>query len=186
MNDFNFFSSFEKTKLELKMKSRRSRGILIGVIGLVVLFYGFLGGKMIYYNISITNGEKFLNSPENSPKITELREKREATLDLKKYSTEIDKAAGKIEATDRVSSEFLDTIQKAFPGSVSLKYMSIQDNQLLLLGNTSLWTPSAELTHNLEATGLFSRVHVESISKEKDAETYSFSIVCDMKEVAVK
>lgn len=186
MNDFNFFSSFEKEKQAQRKKNRRNKGIIYGIIGIIILFYGVLGGKLLYYNMAIKSGNDFLNAPENNAKIAELQSKKAATLDLRQYNLVLDQASAKIHTSNLVNSGFMNTLQKAFPATVSLRYLSMKDNQLLIEGDAPLWTQTAELTHNLDASGLFTRVHVNTITKNKDAATYYFSISCDMKEVAVQ
>lgn len=186
MNDFNFFSSFEKAKQDQRKKNRRTKGIIIGFLGVILIFYGIMGFRIYSLNAGIQKGNDFLNDPVNKEKIAELQDKKTAIQNLKKYGAEISKAEQKIEGVNRFTSEFLDTLQKAFPGSVSLQYMGLKDNQLLLEGTAPLWTQSAELTHNLNETGLFTRVHMNSINKDKDGTTYSFSIFCDLKEVEPK
>jgi len=184
MNDINFFSSFEKVKKGQQKKARLTWGAVLGVIFVIVLFYGFMGLRILNLNKEIQVGNDYLNSPQVMTKLTEIRAKKEATLSLKKYDTEIVKASQKIASSNKVSSSFLDAFQKAFPATVTLKYLDLKETQLTLQGNSPTLTLTAELTHNLEATGLFSRVQVSSINKDKDGTTYSFNILCDLKEVA--
>lgn len=186
MNDINFFSSFVKLKEGQAKKSRLIWGAVLGVILVVGLFYGFLGFRILYLTKGIQAGNDYLNSSEVKTKLSQVRAKKEATSSLKKYDTEIGKVLQKIASSDKVSSEFLDTLQKAFPSPVILKDLSLKGTQLTLQGNAPLWTTTAELTHNLEASGLFSRVQVSSISQNADAGTYLFNIFCDLKEVAAQ
>jgi len=186
MNDINFFSSFVKLKEGQTKKSRLIWSAILGAILVVGLFYGFMGYQILSLNKGIQAGNDYLNSSEVKTKLPQIRAKKEATLSLKKYDTEIGKVLQKIASSDKVSSEFLDTIQKAFPSPVSLKNLSLKETQLTLQGIAPLWTTTAELTHNLEASGLFSRVQVSSISQNEGAGTYLFDILCDLKEVAVQ
>lgn len=186
MNDFNFFLSFDKKILDRKKRNRRTYGFIAGAILLVVLFYGILGLRMFYYYFITQKGETFLNDPQNKLKITELQAKKEAAAGLQKYSAEVEKIKQKIVLTNKVSSPFLDKIQKAFPATVILEFLDIREYQLNLGGTAPSQTAIAELTHNLDETGLFTRVHVYSISANKDSAGFRFSILCDLKEVAGK
>ncbi|HZK53223.1 MAG TPA: PilN domain-containing protein [Desulfosporosinus sp.] len=186
MNDINFFSSFVKLKEGQAKKSRLIWGAVLGVILVVGLFYGFLGFRILYLTNGIQTGNDYLNSSEVNTKLSQIRANKVATSSLKKYDIEIVKVLQKVASTDKVSSEFLDTLQKAFPSSVRLKDLSLKETQLTLQGTAPIWTTTAELTHNLEASGLFSRVQVNSISQNEDAGTYLFDILCDLKEVAAQ
>ena len=186
MNDINFFSSFEKVKTGRKKKARLTWGAVLSVILVIVLFYGFMGFRILNLNKEIQVGNDLLNSPEVKTKLTQIRAKKEATLSLKKYDAEIGKASQKIASTNKVSSVFLDTFQKAFPATVTLKHLDLKETQLTFEGNVLNLITTAELTHNLEASGLFSRVQVSSINKDKEGSTYSFNILCDLKEVAAQ
>ncbi|HBP66291.1 MAG TPA: pilus assembly protein [Desulfosporosinus sp.] len=179
MNDINFFSSFLKLKEGQAKKSRLIWSAVLGVLLVVGLFYGFMGYQILSLNNKIHAGNDYLNSTEVKTKLPQIRAKKEATLSLKKYDTEIGKVLQKIAGSDKVSSEFLDTLQKTFPSSVSLKDLSLKDTQLTLQGIAPLLTTTAELTHNLEASGLFSRVQVSSISQNENGGTYLFNILCD-------
>jgi len=186
MNDINFFSSFLKLKQGQAKKSRLLWSAILGVILVVGLFYGFMGYQILSLNKGIQAGNDYLNSSEVKIKLPQARAEKEATLSLKKYDTETGKILQKIASSDKVNSEFLDTLQKAFPSPVILKDLSLKETQLTLQGNAPLWTTTAELTHNLEASGLFSRVQVSSISQNQDGATYVFNILCDLKEVAAQ
>ena len=186
MNDINFFSSFEKVKKGQQKKARLTWGAILGVILVIALFYGFMGLQILKLNKEIQVGNAYLNSPEVMTKLTQIRAKKEATMSLKKYDTEIGRASQKIASSNKVSSKFLDAFQKAFPATVNLKNLDLKETQLTLQGKSPTLTLTAELTHNLEATGLFSRVQVSSINKDKDGTTYSFNILCDLREVALQ
>lgn len=186
MNDINFFSSFEKLKKGQAKKSRTIWGTAFGVILVVGLFYGFMAYQILNLTKGIQAGNDYLNSAEVKTKLSQIQVNKEATLSIKKYDAEIGKALQKISSSDKVSSEFLDAFQKAIPSTVSLKDLSLKDSQLTLQGAAPLWTTIAELTHNLEASGLFSRVQVSSIDQNEDGATYLFDIFCDLKEGAVK
>lgn len=152
----------------------------------IVLFYGFMGLRILYMNLSIKSGEKFLNSPENKARLEQINAEREATQSMVKYEAELLKAAKRIALTDQVSTELLDKIQNAFPAAASLSNLTLENSQLILEGNAPLWTTTAELTHNLEAASLFSRVQVNYVEKNKESDTYHFSLLCDLKEVAAQ
>lgn len=185
MKDFNFFSSFDKERMQQKSKTRRDKSIIIGVILVFVLFYGSFGAR-IFYNVMRTNsGEAFLNSPEVKAKLVEIEDKKTATENLKTYIAGVNNAKQKIALGNRVSSVFLDTVQKAIPTSVVIRSLEIEDYQLKLSGNAPL-TLTAELVHNLEQTGLFSRVHVESINSDTNTGNMQFEVVCDVKEVTAQ
>jgi type IV pilus assembly protein PilN len=186
MNDINFFATFAKERAQLKKKTKRTRNITLGIILVVILFYGFMGLRLLYMYISINNGEKFLNSPDIKPRIEQIEAQKLATLSMAKYNSELEKAGKKILLTDRVSTELLDKIQNAMPAAASLRLFDMDEYQLVLEGNVPVWTTTAELTHNLEASGLFRRVHVGTVTKNKDADSYYFSLLCDLKEVAAQ
>lgn len=186
MNDFNFFSTFEKDRQQKKSKTRRTNGVIIGVILVIVLFYGSLGAR-IGFNIYKTNaGEAYLNSPEVATKLGDIQAKKMATANLKTYTVEVNSAKQKIALTNKVSSALLDTVQKAIPVTVILSNLEIRDYQVSIAGTAPQMTVTAELVHNLEATGLFTRVHVNSIGSDATSSTYKFNIICDVKEVAVQ
>jgi len=186
MNDINFFSGFEKVKKGQQKKTRLTWGAVLGVILVLVLFYGFMGLRILKLNKEIQADNDFLKSPEVMTKLTKVRAKREAIVSLKKYDTEIGKASEKIASSNKVSSRFLDAFQKAFPATVTLKSLNMKQTQLTMQGNAPNLTSTAELSHNLEATGLFSRVQVSSINQNQDGAPYSFNILCDLKEVAAQ
>lgn len=186
MNDINFFATFAKEREQFKKKTKKTRNITLGIILVVVLFYGFMGLRILYMYTSINNGEKFLNTPDIKTKVAQINAQREASQSMVKYNSELSKAGKRITITDRVSTELLDKIQTAMPAVASLRYMDLEDNQLVLEGNAPVWTTAAELSHNLEAAGLFNRVHVNSVTKNKDADSYYFSLLCDLKEVAAQ
>lgn len=186
MNDINFFSTFAREKEQLRKKTKKTRNLVWGVILLIVLFYGVMGLRMFYMYWSIQNGEKFLNSPDVKPRLEVIDAQRTASQSMVKYNAELTKAGKKIEQTDRVSTELLDKIQNTMPATVTLRFLQLKESQLFLEGNAPVWTTAAELIHNLEATGLCSRVHVRSVTKNEDAGTYSFSLLCELKEVAAQ
>jgi type IV pilus assembly protein PilN len=186
MNDINFFSSFTKEKEQLQKKTKRTRNIVWGVILVIVLFYGVLGLRMLYMYSSIQNSEKFLSSPDVKTRLEVIDAKRVASQSMIKYDEELAKVGHKIALTDRVSTELLDRIQSSFPTAASLKHMELIESQFILEGNAPVWTTAAELSHNLEATGLFTRVHVSSVAKNNDSDTCYFSLLCDLKEVAAQ
>jgi type IV pilus assembly protein PilN len=105
---------------------------------------------------------------------------------MNQYSADLEKAKQRIASTYKISSEILDTVEKALPTSVTLQYLELIDYNFTLEGDTPVWTSVAELAHNLDKTGLFTRVHVNYINQNKDAATYKFDILCELKEVAVK
>jgi type IV pilus assembly protein PilN len=184
MNDFNFFSTFEKQKLAQKKKIRRSYGAILGVILVVVLFYGIMGARMLYCSYAINKGEAFLNAPENKAKLTDIQAKKAATENLITYTAQVNQAKQKITLATKVSSEFLNTIQKTIPAAVSLKSLEIKDYQVILQGTVPASATVAELAHNLEATELFSRVQVQFIQSGTETAAYEFSVLCELKEVA--
>lgn len=184
MNDFNFFSSFEKEKQQKKSKSRRANAIIVGLILLMVLFYGSFGVRILFNNFLTSQGEQFLNAPEVKTRLADIQAKKTATDNLRTYIVEVENAKKKIAFTNKVSSGFLNTIQSAIPATVVLTSLEIQEYQVSLSGNAPQMTMTAELAHNLEATGLFTRVHVNSISGDQTSATKEFSIICDVKEVA--
>ena len=186
MNDINFFSTFAKEKEQLKKKTKKTRNIVWGVILVIVLFYGFLGLRILYMYTSIQNSEKYLNSPDVKTRLEAINAKREASLSMVKYNAELNKAGQRIALTDRVSTELLDKVQNACPAAASLRKLDLEESQLILEGNAPVWTTAAEFSHNLEAAGLFTRVHVSSVTKNKDSDTYYFRLLCDLKEVAVQ
>lgn len=186
MNDINFFATFAKEKEQLKKKTKKTRNIIWGISLVIVLFYGIMGLRILYMNISIQNSDKFLNSPDIKNRLEQINAKRDATQSMVKYEAELKKAGQRIELTDRVSTELMNKIEAAMPGAASLRYLGVENNQLTLEGNAPVWTTAAELTHNLEATGLFGRVHVNSVTKNKDSNSYYFSLLCDLKEVAAQ
>ncbi|HWQ89765.1 MAG TPA: PilN domain-containing protein [Desulfitobacteriaceae bacterium] len=186
MNDINFFSTFSKEKAQLRQKTIRTRKIIWGVILIIVLFYGILGLRILYMYSSIQNSGKFLSAQDVSARLEVTDAKRVASQSMVKYDAELEKAAQKIVLTDRVGTELLDKIQNAFPAAASLTYLDLKESQLTLKGNASVWTTAAELSHNLEAAGLFSRVQINSVTKNKDSDTYYFSLLCDFKEVAAQ
>lgn len=186
MNDLNFFSSFEKAKQTQKRKTRLALGIISGLVIVVVLFYGVLGLRMFLLYRGIQKGNAYLNSPEVKVKAAEIKAKREATVSLKQYSANLEKTKKRINATDKISSEFLDTVEKTFPTNVGLSAMELKDYKFTLSGTVPALTSVAELTNNLEQTGLFTRVHVDYIAQNKDGAIYSFGILCELKEVVLK
>jgi len=186
MNDINFFSSFEKTHKDQKKKTRLTWGAVLSVILVIALFYGVMGFRILNLNKEIKAGNDVLNSPNVMTKLTQIQAKKEAIQSLKKYDTEIGKASLKIANSNKVNSRFLDGFQKAFPVTITLKSLDMKQTQLTLQGNAPNLTTAAELTHNLEATGLFNRVQVSSINKDKEGSTYSFDILCDLKEVVAQ
>ena len=183
MNDINFFSSFEKLKKGQTKKSRLIWGAILGVILVMGVFYGFMGYQILDLTKGIQVGENYLNSAEVKTKLPQIQAKKDATQNLIKYDAELEKASKKIVTSNKVSSQFLDAFQKAFPDTVALKNLGINGTQLTLKGNAPSVTTTAELAHNLEATGLFSRVQVSSINTVEGG-TYAFDILCELKEVA--
>ncbi len=186
MNDINFFSTFTKEKEQLQKKTKKTRKIVLGVILVIALFYGILGLRILYMYTSIQNSEKFLNSPDVKTRLAVIDAKKTASQSMIKYDAELTKAGQKVALSDRVSTEFLDKIQNACPAAASLRNLGLEETQLKLEGNAPAWTTAAEFSHNLEATGLFNRVHVNSVTKNKDSDSYNFSLLCDLKEVAAQ
>ena len=186
MNDINFFSSFVELEKGQKKKSRLIWSAVLSVILVIGLFYGFMGYQILNLTKEIQAGEKYLNSAEVKTKLPQIQAKKEAAQSLKKYDVEIGKALQKIASSNKVSSELLDAFQKAFPATVTLNSLDMNASQLTLQGNSPNLPSTAELAHNLEATGLFSRVQVSSINKDKDGDTYVFIIFSDFKEVAAQ
>ena len=138
---------------------------------------------MYYLNQSIKQAEEFLNSPEVKEKLGATQAKKDSILNLKKYGANIDIALNKITLTNRVKSNFLDTFEKTLPSSVYIRYLEVREDKLIFEGTGRLWQSIAELTHNLEETELFARVHVISVVKRRDGLIYDFSMACDLKEV---
>lgn len=186
MNDFNFFSSFEKSKKQQKQKTRRTYGAFLAVILIIALFYGVLEVRIHNYSKEIQKGEEFLNAPEVKDKLVEIQGKKEGTASLKTYITQVEQAKQKISITNRITSELLDIIEQTIPVNVSLKDLNIFEYRVDLVGSSPVVTSAAEITHNLEATGLFTRVHVYSINYSVDTAAYDFNIQCDLREVAAK
>lgn len=182
MNDYNFFSSFQRNKKLLRKKNRRTYGIFIGLFLIVILFYGSMGARIYYYSDSIKNGKAFLT--ENQVKLAEIKTNKDATNNLRTYISDINKAIQKINLNNTVTSELLKTIEDTFPSNVSLKDITIKGLQLTLSGSTTNLTGVSELSHNLEETSLFNRVHINSISNDTDSALLEFQIQCELKEVA--
>ena len=181
--DINFFSSFEQIKLEQKRKTKRLLTIFIGILFLVVCIYGYIGAKIFYLNHSIKQAEEFLASPKVKEDLEAIQAKKDSISNLKIYGNNIDIALNKIALTNRVNSYFLDTFENTLPSSVFIRYLEVRKDKIILEGTAQLWESIAELTHNLEETDLFVRVHLNSVAKKKDGLIYDFSLACDLKEI---
>lgn len=184
MNDINFFSSFDKYKKSQKKKPAIIAGAILGGILVIALFYGFLGFRILYLNRQIKADNAYLNSPQVKTKLTQIRAQKDAALSLKKYDAETGMILQKIAGSDMVNSKFLDALQKAFPSTVSLKGLSLQGTLLNLQGTAPNLDSVAELTHNLEDSGLFSRVQAGSITQNQDGDAFLFAVVCNLKGAA--
>lgn len=200
--DYNFFSIAVGSRRSSKKKA---------VVYIILLLIYLLIAAGAYYILehAINLGKKqiddyntYLTSEETVAKRQQVKEKKQVIDNLQKYSTSLDAFIQELEKTDIIGTNFIQLINSAIPEGLYFENVSMTVSQMQIQGNASGRAVIAEFLHNINSLDVFKEVHISVINtasegqdnqtqasqgglqnNQQAAETYTFTMSCQLKDV---
>ena len=187
MAELNFFNTYKANERFSKNRTLLAAGICSLLFVLIVGFYAVTELYLASVNNDINTMKAFINSSENIEKLKAINAKKKEIEIMNIYSSAVDAISTKLGANDKIKSTVIETMNTAIPKDVSFNTMALSQDAFQIQGSAPGWKSVAELLHNLNATGIFQKVWVDSIqSADTTSGNYTFSIRCTLKDVIKK
>lgn len=177
MRDLNFFEPYiEKTEFKIDKK----------LIYFTILSFVFLSllAYMIYNVVLISQETKMVESlrataedPRRIKKVEEIKEKEIEVKDFKESVEKIRQLDKTIEENDIIDEAFLDGITSKMPEDLFLTSLSIQKNEVYIVGISKDKWSIAELEKGLEDLEIHEDIFVSNISLQDNHYNFSINIL---------
>ncbi|WP_313163748.1 pilus assembly protein PilM [Sedimentibacter sp.] len=185
--DINFLTDRKK-----QHKNKFNTGVVVMAASLIavltIAYYGysyFVEKSALDKDIAAM--EAFLNNQENIMLNDEAVKARNKSLLLQKYKDEADKLLIAIKNEDAVNSIIFEQIAASIPHGTIINSMSIDRTSINLQCTSASRQEAAQFEKNLQGIEFIDNVYIPAVadSAEGSSVSYSYSVVCDVKDVIV-
>ncbi|NLK43145.1 MAG: PilN domain-containing protein [Tissierellia bacterium] len=176
MRDINFFESFiEKKEFKIDRKL-----IYFAIYSFIVIF---LIGYSVYNALLIRQESKIVESLRDTAedsrildKVEEILSKEMEVNEFKALVERIKKLDKTIEERDMIDEGLLNSINSKLGDNIFLTSMSIQQNEIYLVGISQDKWAIAEFQKGLENLGIHEDIFTSNISQQDDHFNFSINI----------
>lgn len=183
--DINFLTDKKK-----KHKSNFKTGVAVLAITTTALLTAVYYGYEYYVEkTSLENDiatiDKFILDEENIKLNNEAIQIKNKALLLQKYKDEVDKLSTAIKKEDSVDTIIFEQVKAALPVGTKVNSMSVDKTSIQLQCSSATRQEVAQFEKNLKAVEFLDNVYIPAVvdSAEDSNITYSYSVVCDIKDV---
>ena len=183
--DINFLSDVKKQR-----KSSFSKGIVIFAVSTVAVLALALYGYTYYIEKKglendIATYDAFLNNEENIRTNNEAIALRNKAQLLEKYKNEVEKLQTAIDNEDAVTSLVFRQVAEAVPLGTQINSMSVDIKSIQLQCTSVSREEAAQFEKNLKGIEYIENVYIPAVvdGAEVGSAVYSYSVVCDLKDV---
>ncbi len=182
MNDLNFFSGYIVQRKEAYRKSFAAYAVIAAILLAVVSSYAITELTVVSIQAQTSTLQKYLSDPATRAQQQELAALKQKLDILTQYGSELEAAKSGVEGLDTLDSALLEAFNTTLPGDIVMDTLSYTRDSIAMTGTANSRVPVAELSHNLDALGLFSEVHVAVISSETEGRgSFKFTASCRLK-----
>lgn len=180
MNDFNFFSIYQKKRgLDL------NPGSPYFISGIIVLVCVALTAGIFIYNLILSRQIEAANSEtiqiKASQEYTEASYYQNSLQAMSNYEAGADHALLKFQASNVIRTELLEAIWKGLPVNVRMTSFTIDQTTINMSFQIPNRRAAAELLKGLKETGLFQEIHLGAIGAGTDTPTMSTTVTGTLK-----
>lgn len=184
-NDINFLSDKKR-----KHSSNFNTGVALMTIGAAVILTAAYYGYSYYVEKTslerdIAAIEKYITDAENIKLNNEAIQIKNKALLLQTYMDEIDKLTTSIKNEDAVNTIIFEQVAAAMPVGTKINSMSVDKASLQLQCSSATRQEVAQFEKNLKTIEFIDNVYVPAVVDiaEGSNTTYSYSVVCEIKDV---
>lgn len=187
LRDTNFFEPYiEKKEFDFKGK-----GMIIFVVTGIIVILLILSPIVNMIRISKMNKEIIkiedeLNSTQNKVKKESFENKRQEIIELKDKEETLDLIAGDFYKRDNVGDFLVHSITDSMTGTMFLKNMDINGDEIVVSGIAKEKADIARLERNFRRIIYFNDVFIPSIKLNEDFYEFSVNIKINNEEVNLK
>ena len=172
MNDYNFFSIYQKKKgLAL------NPGSPYFISGVIVLICIVLTSGIFIYNLILTKQIEAAQTKAMEIKATEEYTQasyyQNSLQAMTSYETSADLALQKFQASDVIRTELLSNLWKGLPVNVRMTAFTADQTKVTMSFSIPNRRAAAELLKGLKETGLFQEIHLGTIAASEESTTLS-------------
>lgn len=165
MNDYNFFSSYQKRK-EINLNPGSPYFISSIILLIVVVLTAGIMMYNFYLNTQLDTIHAELMEVKASDEYTQAAFLKNSLQAMSEYDNNANLALQKFEASDIISSELLNQIFKGLPVNVKMVTFSVDQTTVSMSFDIPNRKAAAELLLGLKDTGLFQDLHLSDVSGE--------------------
>jgi hypothetical protein len=167
MNDFNFFSVYEKRKgIKFDLDSPYFMGVVILII-CVIFSIGFLSRNLIL-NIQISAMTKKIETIKQTDDYATANDLQNSINAMVNYDTSAALALKKYQDAKVLDSGLVSSLLSGVPANVSVVSFGISDTGFGMTCNVPNRKIAAELIQDLKATGLCQEIQLNSVTNNPD------------------
>ena len=182
MHDLNFFEGHVQ-KRELKLDQRTIYLSLFGIMSL------FLAGYIIYNSLAIRKEIKVVShlkqvveNPDTVRKIEEIQEEEMKLNELKESVDKIKILDSTVAERNKIDEILLEKINHNMPNSIFMTSLSIQKEEIHIVGISEDKWSIAEFQKNLESLEDYDEIFVSHISLEEDYYNFALDMALKIEE----
>lgn len=175
MNDFNFFSSYQKKKgLDL------NPGSPYFISGIIVLVCIVLTSGIFIYNLILMKQIESEQAKTMEIKATEEYTKasyyQNSLQAMTSYETGADLALQNFQSSDVIRTDLLTNLWKGLPVNVRMTAFTADQTKITMSFGIPNRKAAAELLKGLKETGLFQEIHLGTIAASEESTTLSTTV----------
>ncbi|MDW5300403.1 MAG: pilus assembly protein PilM [Sedimentibacter sp.] len=186
-NDINFLTDKKK-----KHKSKFNANVGLMAVGLILFLtlafyiYSYMVEKSSLEK-EIATMDEFISNEENIKTSEEAIAMKNKALLLKTYKNEVDKLKTAIRNEDAVTTIMFEQVASSIPVGTKVNSMSIDKSSIQLQCSSASRQEVAQFEKNLKAVEFIDNVYIPAVvdSAEGGNFNYSYSVICDIKDVIV-
>lgn len=185
MNDYNFFSVYERKKgLDFNIKSP----YLVGAILLIICLLVSIGlvGSNFYYSYSIGKLTSEIDGLKASTEFKEATYYLQSIDAMKQYDDAAQTALDKFIASELLGTDYINKITSVIPSNVIIQGMSLDNFNLAISAQIPNRKVASELMLALDETGLFYEVKIIGVFKNTEGVGFATYINATIKESEAK
>lgn len=185
--DINFLSDRKK-----KHKSKFNVGVafmalaLIAILSIVYYVYAYTVEKNSLEK-EIATMKDFISNEENIKLNDEAIEMKNKASLLQDYKNEVNKLQTAIKNEDAVNTIIFEQIATSLPAGTKVNSMSVDNSSIQMQCTSSSRQEAAQFEKNLKQIEFVDNVYIPAVvdAAEGGSVSYSYSVVCDVKDVIV-
>lgn len=175
MRDYNFFESYQKKRsVSVDIKSPIALGIIAIILILVVT--GGLFARNIVLGANFALLTKELTEIQASDEYQKAQVLQNSIAALSQYDQDAGTALTKIEQGDILNTKFMLQLSNTIPSNVSIITANLTQSSANFVFRVPDRKSAAELFDNLNQSGLFLNITLESINSDSENPGYTAQI----------